>query len=67
MTGILKYCVTKYSLIFQALAEHVSVPFLGEIPIDPNLAMAAEKGQNFTQAFQNSPASKAFEEIVSKL
>ena len=56
-----------YSLIFQALAEHVSVPFLGEIPIDPNLAMAAEKGQNFTQAFQNSPASKAFEEIISKL
>ena len=51
----------------QALAEHASIPFLGDIPIDPNLALAAERGQNYTTLFQNSPASKAFETVIQKL
>ena len=52
---------------FQALADHASVPFLGEIPIDPNLALAAEQGKNFMHTFQNSAASQAFECITKKL
>ena len=54
-------------LYLQALAEHASIPFLGDIPIDPNLALAAERGQNYTTLFQNSPASKAFETVIQRL
>ena len=51
----------------KALAEMVKCPFLGEIPIDPNLALAAEKGQNFVQEFQASQAALAFASIIQKL
>jgi Mrp family chromosome partitioning ATPase len=51
----------------QALAEHAKVPFLGAIPIDPNLALAAESGQNFVSAFKTSPAAVAFQDIVKQL
>merc|ERR1711983_238081 len=43
----------------KALAEHVKVPFLAEIPIDPDLAMAAEKGENFMKEFQGSSTAAA--------
>jgi len=51
----------------KALAEHVNVPFLGDVPIDPNLALSAEKGENFLQAFKDSAAAMAFASIISKL
>ena len=51
----------------KALAEHAKVPFLGEIPIEPNLALAAEKGQNFVIEFQSSTAAVAFSSIVDKI
>ena len=49
------------------LAEHAKVPFLGEIPIEPNLALAAEKGQNFVTEFKNSTAATAFSDIIEKI
>merc|ERR1711997_510545 len=42
----------------KALAEHAKVPFLGAVPIEPKLALAAESGQDFIQQFQESEASK---------
>ncbi len=50
----------------KALADLVQVPFLGEIPIDPKLALAAENGQNFVQEFQASEAANAFVSILNK-
>ena len=51
----------------KALAEYSKVKFLGEIPIEPNIAMAAEKGQNFIESFQDSVACSAFKTIVNQL
>lgn len=51
----------------KSLAEHAKVPFLGEIPIDPNLAQAAEKGDNFISKFQGSSAATAFSNIIEQL
>ncbi len=51
----------------EALAKHANVPFLGAVPIDPNLAMAAEKGQNFVQAFESSPAAESFRAITDSI
>jgi len=51
----------------QALAEHSGVPFLGAVAIDPQLAKAAESGQNFVQAFKESPAAAAFTAVAAKI
>ena len=45
------------------LAEHAKVPFLGAVPIDPNLAHSAETGDNFMQKFESSGAAEIFREI----
>ena len=37
----------------QQLAEHAQVPFLGAVPIDPNLSMSAERGTNFMEEFKS--------------
>ena len=51
----------------KALADHVKVPFLAEIPIDPSLAMAAEKGENFMKEFQGSSTAAAFSSVIEKI
>ena len=51
----------------RALAEHAKVPFLGAVPIEPKLALAAETGQNFVQQFQESEASKCLVRIFQAL
>lgn len=51
----------------EALADHAKVPFLGAIPIDPNLAMSAEKGASFIKDFKESEAAVKFQEIASNL
>jgi Mrp family chromosome partitioning ATPase len=50
----------------QKLAEHAGVPFLGAIPIDPNLAMSAERGTNFMEEFKASPTAILFREILER-
>merc|ERR1712179_639109 len=51
----------------KALAEHAKVPFLGAVPIEPKLALAAESGQDFIQQFQESEASKSLTRIFHAL
>ena len=51
----------------EKMAEEASVPFLGKIPIDPKIGATADKGTPFVIAQPNSPASKAFMEIVEKV
>ncbi len=50
-----------------ALAEHAKVPFLGSVPIDPNLCRAAEKGVNFVNEFKESPTSETLLSIADKI
>ena len=49
------------------LAEDLDVPFLGQIPIDPEICEEADKGIPFVMGHVDSPAAKAFKEIVSKI
>jgi ATP-binding protein involved in chromosome partitioning len=58
--------------IFQAgagkkIAKEAGVPFLGKIPIDPTVSASSDKGKPFVLENPDSPASKAFAEIVSKV
>ncbi|MEM3550981.1 MAG: Mrp/NBP35 family ATP-binding protein [Candidatus Bathyarchaeia archaeon] len=49
------------------IAEDLAVPFLGRIPIDPEICSDSDFGKPFIIGHANSPASKAFGEIVEKI
>jgi len=51
----------------KSLAEHAQVPFLGSVPIEPALALAAETGQDFAGVFASSEAAKRFSTIFNGL
>ena len=48
----------------EKIAEELLVPFLGKIPIDPEICKASDKGVPFIDDKADSPAAKAFMEIV---
>jgi ATP-binding protein involved in chromosome partitioning len=49
------------------IAEDLSVPFLGSIPIDPEICRDSDNGIPFITEHVDSPATKAFTEIVKKI
>ena len=49
------------------MAEETGVLFLGGIPIDPKVGVASDKGSPFVIENPDSPATKAFLEIVEKV
>ncbi|TRO48625.1 ATP-binding protein [Candidatus Bathyarchaeota archaeon] len=49
------------------MAEETGVPFLGSIPIDPKVGLDSDKGLPFVIEHSDSPAAKAFIEIVNKV
>jgi ATP-binding protein involved in chromosome partitioning len=49
------------------LAKDLNVPFLGQIPIDPEICEEADKGIPFVTGHVDSPAAEAFKEIVKKV
>lgn len=51
----------------QKIAEDLAVPYLGKIPIDPEICSDSDKGSPFTVEHPDSPASKAFMEIVREV
>jgi ATP-binding protein involved in chromosome partitioning len=51
----------------QRIAEDLKVPFLGKIPIDPEICAEADKGIPFVVGHMNSPAAAAFKEIVKRV
>jgi len=51
----------------QKISEDLSVPFLGSIPIDPEICSDSDDGMPFMIGHANSPATKAFKEIVKKI
>jgi len=64
-------CGTKID-IFQSgggkkIAEELSIPFLGSIPIDQKICEASDRGVPFILEYADSPASKAFMEIVKNV
>jgi len=49
------------------IAEDLKIPFLGRIPIDPEICRDSDKGSPFIIEHPDSLASKAFMEIVKKV
>ncbi len=49
------------------IAEDLSVPLLGSIPIDPNICNDSDNGLAFIAENKTSPATIAFMEIVKKI
>ena len=49
------------------IAEEFDIPYLGEIPIDPRIREANDRGKIFFLEYPDSKASKAFLEIARKV
>jgi len=50
-----------------ALALEMGVPFLGQIPIDPDVVMAGDAGIPLLRDGPQSPAAKAFADVVDSI
>jgi ATP-binding protein involved in chromosome partitioning len=48
-------------------AEMLGVPFLGEVPIDPQVVVGGDTGQPIVVAHPESAAAQAFREIAAKI
>lgn len=48
----------------QSLANMAGIPFLGRVPIDPQVAVSREKGHNSLRTPPDSPLSAVFQDIV---
>jgi ATP-binding protein involved in chromosome partitioning len=51
----------------RALAAEMGVPFLGQIPIDPEVVVAGDAGVPLLRGGPESPAAKAFSEVVESI
>jgi ATP-binding protein involved in chromosome partitioning len=51
----------------QKIAEDLSAPFLGSIPLDPEICRDSDNGIPFITEHADSPAKEAFMEIVKKI
>ncbi len=51
----------------EKITEEMDVPFLGRIPIDPTISEDSDKGTPFILAHTDTPAAKAFKDIVKKV
>ena len=51
----------------ESMAKEMGVPFLGRIPIDPSISEDSDKGVPFILKHTNTPAAKAFMDIVKKV
>lgn len=46
------------------LAEEQGIPYLGAVPLDPNIGMACDYGESFLDNFPDSPACIALQAVV---
>jgi len=48
-------------------AQQMGVPFLGRIPLDPNVVLGGDDGSPIVLQDKSNPASKAFDEMTEKV
>ena len=51
----------------ERLAHEMNMPFLGRIPIDPQIVRCGDSGKPYAHRFAESPAAKAFVAIVDRI
>jgi len=49
------------------LAERMKVPFLGAVPLDPDIVKSGDSGQPYILTYTNTETAKRFDEIVEKI
>jgi ATP-binding protein involved in chromosome partitioning len=49
------------------LAEQYNVPFLGQVPLDPQVRVSGDSGTPTVASAPNSPAGRAFKEIAERV
>jgi Mrp family chromosome partitioning ATPase len=64
-------CGTRHE-IFRAgggrvMAEEMGVPYLGSIPLDPDIVRASDDGTPYCQKFGESATAKAFAEVIEPI
>ena len=55
------------SLDVMNLAKEYDIPFLGSIPLDPNLGKSSDLGLNFSESYPTSEISEIYKELVTKI
>ena len=51
----------------QRMAEEMKVPFLGRIPIDPQIAQACDDGKPYIYHYNKTETAKAFEKAIQPI
>ena len=51
----------------EAAAKELGVPFLGRIPINPNIVKSGDSGKPFLLEDPDSDAAKAFNQVIDKI
>jgi nitrogenase subunit NifH len=51
----------------ESMAKHYQVPYLGRLPMDPNMMRACEEGKSFLETYPASAAARPFSEIIAKV
>ncbi len=51
----------------RGMAEKFGVPYLGKLPLDPNLLKACEDGVSFVEKYPSSPAASPLNALVDRL
>lgn len=49
------------------MANDLELEFLGKLPLDPRIGRCCDEGRSFLSEIPDSPATKAFEQILSKI
>jgi len=49
------------------MAKRMDVPFLGQIPLDPQIVQSSDEGRPFIYHHQDTEAAAAFQKIVEPL
>lgn len=72
MSGFVCPCCGEKTDIFKSgggerMAADMGVPFLGRIPIDPNIVEASDSGRPYVYHYAKSEAAKAFEKVIAPM
>jgi len=62
----------KVSHIFKAgggeeMAKAMEVPFLGRVPIDPDVVASCDAGEPYVDRYKDSPAAEAFRKVIAPI
>ncbi|SNX85672.1 probable NBP35 - nucleotide-binding protein [Melanopsichium pennsylvanicum] len=74
MAGFVCPSCTGYSEIFypstggaKGLCDELGLCFLGSIPLDPRIGKSCDLGVSFTDAYPDSPATKAYLDVIDRV